>query len=284
MVSENTRATDDDRNDTCQVLDSALSDGQLSTEEHRERVSTATRALTLGELWSLTADLQIHRPEVGRPVPKPKPPTSRRDIGIAAALALLFAGSGIAWGLHRNTTASPTAASKTTSTSGVAMSISVPSTPGTTKPLPPPELLTLSGLTGVLAQMRTQFGDTLGYQLNIYQDKAMVLRPDTANPRVVVEWIYRAGSWMNRGPSTAAFSGSGVGDLSKFDVQAVLGVSHAAPQTLELYDAPDTFLAIESRKDGSLYLDIHVSDNTRRSGSIVVTADGAITEIDRPRR
>jgi hypothetical protein len=67
-------------------------------------------------------------------------------------------------------------------------------------------------------------------------------------------------------------------------VQAVLGVSHAAPQTLELYDAPDTFLAIESRKDGSLYLDIHVSDNTRRSGSIVVTADGAITEIDRPRR
>lgn len=76
----------------------------------------------------------------------------------------------------------------------------------------------------------------------------------------------------------------GVGDLSKFDVQAVMGVLHDAPQTLQLYDAPQTFLAVESRKDGTLYINVHVSDNTRRSGSIVVSADGAVTEIDRPRR
>mgnify|MGYP003291021026 CR=1 FL=1 len=36
-----TRAKDTDRNDTCQILDSALGEGQLSMEEHRERVAPA---------------------------------------------------------------------------------------------------------------------------------------------------------------------------------------------------------------------------------------------------
>jgi hypothetical protein len=67
-------------------------------------------------------------------------------------------------------------------------------------------------------------------------------------------------------------------------VQAVLGVLHGAPETLRLYDAPDTFLAIESVKDGSLYLNIHVSDGTSRSGSIVVAADGSVREISPPAR
>src|SRR6202030_3912572 len=53
-----TRAKDRDRNDSCQVLDDALSDGERSMEEHRERVSAATTATTLGELQSLVSDLQ----------------------------------------------------------------------------------------------------------------------------------------------------------------------------------------------------------------------------------
>jgi hypothetical protein len=56
-----TRATDSDRNDICQELDTALSEGQLSEEEHRERVSAATNAKTLGELRSLVSDLQTRQ-------------------------------------------------------------------------------------------------------------------------------------------------------------------------------------------------------------------------------
>ena len=36
----------------------ALADGQLSMEEHRHRVASATTAATLGDLQSLVADLQ----------------------------------------------------------------------------------------------------------------------------------------------------------------------------------------------------------------------------------
>jgi hypothetical protein len=53
-----TRAKDSDRTATCQILDSALAEGQLSMEEHRQRVSAATNAATLDELESMIADLQ----------------------------------------------------------------------------------------------------------------------------------------------------------------------------------------------------------------------------------
>ena len=283
VVSEYTRASDSDRDDTCQTLDAALSDGQLSTEEHRERVSAATKAVTLGQLQSLVSALQISKTPAA--LPKTVSPAGRRGIWIAGAVGLvLVVSGGLIWGLHRD---GPASSRPSASTAGP-----TPSTPSaggpaviptnTASPQPPAQLLTLSGVTGVLAQMRTQFGDSLGYQLNIYQDKAVLQRPDTANPHKVIEWIYRNGSWTNRGASTAVFSDSAVGDVSKFDVQAVIGVLHDAPQTLQLYGAVTTFLSIESLKDSSLYLNINVSDNARRSGSIVVAADGSVTEIERP--
>ncbi|OBB86754.1 DUF1707 domain-containing protein [Mycobacterium sp. 852002-30065_SCH5024008] len=272
-MRDDTRASDDDRNDICQVLDAALGDGQLSTEEHRERVAAATRATTLRELRSLVTDLQI------RPASE-QPPASRSRIGrrgawVAVACALVLLGAGLAWGLQGDTTSAPPASTTPTAapTSSAALTTSTP----------PPQLLTLSGVSGVLAQMRTQFGDTLGYQLNIYQDQAVVERPDTANAQKLVTWLYRDGNWASVGPKMALASRLAVGDLSKFDVQAVVGVVQQAPQTLHIYDANRIFLTIESRKDGGLHLQINASDGAL-SGTIVLAADGTVTEIAPPAR
>lgn len=46
------------RQSTCTILDNALNDSELSAEEHRERVSAATKAVTLGGLQNLVGDLQ----------------------------------------------------------------------------------------------------------------------------------------------------------------------------------------------------------------------------------
>ena len=51
-----TRAKDSDRTDICQILDTALAEGQLSMTEHAQRVTTATNAATIGELRALIAD------------------------------------------------------------------------------------------------------------------------------------------------------------------------------------------------------------------------------------
>ncbi|EUA54119.1 hypothetical protein I550_5760 [Mycobacterium intracellulare 1956] len=65
-LTATTRARDSDRQDTCTILDNALSDGEVSAEEHRERVSAATKAVTLGDLQALVRDLQSN---TGRELP-----------------------------------------------------------------------------------------------------------------------------------------------------------------------------------------------------------------------
>lgn len=96
-----TRAKDSDRTDTCQVLDRALAEGQLSMEEHRQRVSAATNATTLGELQSLVTDLQAANP-VHSPVTRPWRLPGGRAITAAVAGVLLVLVVAIGWGLSGN--------------------------------------------------------------------------------------------------------------------------------------------------------------------------------------
>ena len=75
-----TRAKDSDRTDTCQILDTALAEGQLSMSEHADRVKAATNAATLGELRALVADLQTANAPVQLPdlrSPRRSPPRAR---------------------------------------------------------------------------------------------------------------------------------------------------------------------------------------------------------------
>ncbi|WP_051465261.1 hypothetical protein [Mycobacterium genavense] len=200
-------------------------------------------------------------------------------VAIAAAAALVLLGAGVAWTFQRGETSPATI--NPSSTPPPSTSNSVGSS-GTATP-PPQQLLTFGGVTGLLAQMRTQFGDTLGYQLNVYQDQAVVMRPDTANAHKIVTWVYRDGNWVTLGPKPSLLPGSAVGDLSKFDVQAVLGVVQQAPQTLHIYDANRMYLTIESRKDGTLSLRAHAFDDAL-SGSVTVGADGAVLQVLPPAR
>lgn len=101
-----TRAKDTDRNDTCQILDSALSDGQLSMDEHRTRVALATGTETLGDLQSLVSDLQF--PNAPLNLKKPsllKPGVAAGGWGMRAAVGgvLVLLGAAIGWGLYGNT-------------------------------------------------------------------------------------------------------------------------------------------------------------------------------------
>ena len=57
-TSTRTRARDLDRSDTCAVLDTALSDGQITVDEHANRTAAAMTATTLGQLDLLVRDLQ----------------------------------------------------------------------------------------------------------------------------------------------------------------------------------------------------------------------------------
>jgi hypothetical protein len=273
-----TRAKDCDRADTCQVLDSALSEGQLSMAEHGERVKAATNAATLGELQDLVSDLQNSNAPVQLPnLSKPARVGGGLGLRIAVAGVLVVLGIAIGWGLYGNTS-SPLSF---TSDPG-AKSDGIPAKVLT----PPKQLQSLGGLNGLLEQMRQRFGDTMGYSLTIYPEYAVLSRADPTDDRRKLSYTYRGGF---DDPSTSAKDNERdvLVDLAAFDVKTAVGILRGAPETVGLQQkdvkASSTYLSIDPSRDpvapGTLELRASVSSDFG-SGSITFAGDGTIKRID----
>ena len=274
-----TRAKDSDRNDICQILDTALSEGQLSMAEHEQRVKSATSAATLGELRSLVGDLQTANAPVQLPsLQGPRTAGARAGWGIRAAVAgvLVLLGIGIGWGLYGNTssplsfTADPGA-----KPDGVAPVVLTP----------PRQLQSLGGLTGLLEQMRKKFGDTMGYRLVIYPEYAVLDRADSKDSRRTLDYTYRGG-FGDPSASTRSSDATQV-DLAKFDTKAIVGVLRGAPETLNIKpeEVKTTYLIVEPSRDittpGEVTISIYVSSEFG-GGYIQVGPDGSVKNISYP--
>ena len=275
-----TRAKDSDRNDTCQVLDSALAEGQLSMEEHRQRVASATTAATLGELQSLVSDLQNANAPVRLPTLKSRlrlPVGAGWGLRIATAGVLVLFGVGIGWGLYGNT-ASPLSFE----TDPGAKSDGIPAKVLT----PPRQLQSLGGLNGLFEQMRQKFGDTTGFAMNIRPDRATLYRPDSDDPRRKLMYDYRGG-WGDPYSTSTVDSDDRVVDLSKFNLEQTIAILRGAPESLGIKrkDISDTWIDIEPSKDpatpDAVNVRIYVSSEFG-SGFIDLAPDGAIKQVNKP--
>lgn len=272
----NTRAKDDDRTKTCQVLDSALGDGQLSMEEHRQRVAAATTAATLGDLQALVDDLQTGNAPVQMPnLSKPSRLTSGgntggRAWGFTAAITavLIVLGIAIGWGLYGN------------SSSPLDFTTDPGAKPDGVVPIvntPPTELQSLGGLSGLFEQMRKKFGDTTGYSLTIRPSRADLARPDPRDDRRVLAYDYRGG-WGDP-TSTTRSDGQRSVDLAKFDFAKIVGMARAAPVILKLgsQNIDETRIDLDPSDDplnpDSLDISIYVTGEFN-SGYIEVGPDG----------
>jgi hypothetical protein len=273
-----TRAKDADRQDACRILDSALNDGEISMEEHRERVGKATNAVTLGDLQDLVSDLQSSESAPAQ-MPALKSRVRRNGLGItvAAFAVSVLLGIGIGWGLYGNTnspldfTTDPGA-----KPDGVAAVVLTP----------PKQLQSLGGLTGLLEQTRKRFGDTMGYRLVIYPEYASIDRADPKNDRRVLDYTYRGG-WGDPSSSAKSSVDSALVDLSKFDVKAAVGILRGAPETVGIKqpDVKSTYLIVEPATDpttpGALSLTVYVSSDYG-SGYIEFGGDGTIKQVNYP--
>lgn len=95
-------------------------------------------------------------------------------------------------------------------------------------------------------------------------------------------WIYSDTNWANLQDDVTRPPAMAVGDLSKFDVQAVLGAVRDAPQTLGIANVTDEWLHIESAEDGSLALRVHVSQGGAGGGYVALETDGSVIRIYAP--
>lgn len=247
-------------------------------EEHRERVSMATNAVTLDDLQLLVDDLQsAQSAPIQKPVQAPIIRARRNGLGLAAAAfgVTVLLGIGIGWGLYGNTTSPLDFTSDPGAKSdGIAPVVLTP----------PKQLQSLGGLTGLLEQTRKRFGDTMGYRLLVYPEYASMDRKDPTDDRRVLDYTYRGG-WGD--PSSSARNSStdtDLVDLGKFDVKTVVGVMRGAPETVGIkqQDVKSIYLIVEPAKDptapGSLSLTIYVSSDYG-SGYIELAGDGTVKQV-----
>jgi hypothetical protein len=278
-----TRAKDSDRNDTCQILDTALAEGQLSMSEHGERVKAATTATTLGDLQALVSDLQLANAPVQ--LPDLRPPARARVAGaggggwgirLAVTAVLVVLGILIGWGLYGNTpsplnfTSDPGAKDD-----GIAAVVVTP----------PRQLHSLNGINGLLEQMRQTFGDTMAYDLTVYPDYASVERPDPADNRRYLSYSYRGG-WGDPTSGSALSEDDRLVDVGKFDVTKAVEYLRGAPETVGIKpsDVTNTYLIVRPARGitapDELTLSIYVSSDYG-SGYLEIAADGRIKNINR---
>jgi Domain of unknown function (DUF1707) len=282
-----TRAKDSDRGDTCRILDAALDDGQLSMEEHRERVTAATKAVTLADLHTLLADLQTTSSPVQlTPLPS-RPRFGSWGLAAGALVVAVLLGAGISWGVFGNTSSPPSfksdpeAKSAGTAPAPGAKSDGIPPAVVT----PPKQLQSLPGLTGLLDQARKKFGDTIGLRLVVFPDYAVLDRQDPSQPRRQLSYTYRGG-WGD--PTSSSNSGrSAPVDLGRFDVAAAVGILRGAPQTLGIKqsDVTNTYLIVEPSADtttpGAVSLSAYASTDYG-GGYIQFAGDGTVKRVSPP--
>jgi Domain of unknown function (DUF1707) len=265
-----TRAKDSDRNDTCQILDSALSEGQLSMAEHGERVKAATTATTLGQLQGLVADLQtknapVQLPDLRKPARAGGGNAAGWGMRIATAAVLVLLGMGIGWGLYGNTS-SP---------------LSFQTDPGAKSDgiqgevlTPPKQLQSLNGFNGLFEQMRKKFDSTMGYELDIHADHASLDRPDPSDNRRKQDYDYRGGWGDPWGSPSTVSEDDRLVDLAKFNYEKTLAVMRSAPETLSMKraDVTDTWLRLQAANDPATPDTLNVE--------IVVNSDFGVGRIE----
>ncbi|NOQ60829.1 hypothetical protein A5664_07530 [Mycolicibacterium fortuitum] len=282
----NTRAKDSDRNDTCKVLDDALGEGQLSMEEHRQRVSAATNATTLGELARLVEDLQNSNASVQMPkLAKPRLPQIRKPAGgwglrLATAGVLVVLGIGIGWGLYGNTP------------SPLSFNPDPGAVPDGIEPVvltPPTQLQSLNGVKGLFEQMRQKFGNTSGFELHIDPDSAMLYRADPQDSRKKVYYRYTGGWGDPSSDPRNVEDDDRLVDLAVFDYERVLGIMRGAPDTLNTKraDVKSTWLRITPSEDPSTPEAINIAvivNSDFGGGSIDLYPDGTVKGMYRNNR
>ncbi|WP_078289812.1 DUF1707 domain-containing protein [Mycobacterium sp. D16R24] len=255
-----TRAKDSDRDVTCKTLDAAFGEGQISSEEHRQRIAVATRAQTLGELNGVVSDLQIAA--LPAHIPAPQPQRRRWPAIVVTAVVAAAVGAGVGSYATRPVPPDPGAAAD-----GVAPVV-----------IAPTKLFSVPGLSGLLDQMRAKFGDTVGIELTVRSNNASLVRIEPADPNLPITYPYQGG-FRDGGAMPGTWRDVRIGDLSRFDPAKIVGVLRGAPESLNVPAAGDggTVMVIKPRDEG-VDITITVSEKDR-TGRMVVAGNGEPKEV-----
>ncbi|MBF6219141.1 DUF1707 domain-containing protein [Nocardia abscessus] len=256
------RARDTDRADVCGLLDTALSEGQLTAAEHAARTAMAMRAKSFGELDALIGDLQIPDELVNAPVVRVDRRRPRRWLApVSTVVAAVVVGAMVG----------------AISRCGIDL-------PGSSENVP--DMTTGAGLAYFLAEYRAEFGDLLADEVTLYPTYALADRQTPGNSARTSDYHYdgdfRTSTTSERKSDTRAF------DLATVDVPVIARLLAGAPQTVRLPNGTITHVIVRFESYGPVdrgpVLHVHVKDKGGSSGYSVITFAGEPLAVYPPSR
>jgi serine/threonine protein kinase len=199
---------------------------------------------------------------------------------IIGAVLLFGSGNKSSTATH-GSSVSPSSGS-ITATSGTSASASSTSTTTSTSAAPsgPAQLETADGLSGLLTTIRDKFGDTMGYQLVVYPDYAVLWRASPTNKHVKQSYMYR-GSWNNWAPDESISSFDVLVDLGQFNAAAVIAQVKNPPPDLNITDNSKNYLVVGTDPEGG-GLEISMHSNAPGTGFMQINPDGSIKQLFPP--
>ncbi|WP_280239284.1 DUF1707 SHOCT-like domain-containing protein [Nocardia abscessus] len=256
------RARDTDRADVCGLLDTALSEGQLTADEHAARTVEAMRAKSFGELDALIGDLQIPDELVNAPVVRVDRRRPRRWLApVSTVVAALVVGAMVG----------------AISRCGVGL-------PGASENVP--DMTTGAGLAYFLAEYRAEFGDLIADDVTLYPGYVIVERPEPGSESQTADYRYNGDFRTSRTSERKA--GTRTFDLAALDVPALARLLAGAPQTVRCPDGVISHVSVEFDSPGAVdpgpVVDIHVKCKGGTSGYAKVTPAGEPLAVFPPSR
>ena len=151
---------------------------------------------------------------------------------------------------------------------------------------PPPNLHTVEGMTRVIDEIRKRFGDTMGYELAIMPDKAMLARPDPTNDQSKLIYPFERG-WGDPSDSPRSDTDD-LTDLGAFDVAAAAAACRPRPKHCgsQPGDVAKTFIDVdhiaEPPEPGALELLVKVTTTSGADGWIYLDGASNIKRVEYP--
>jgi serine/threonine-protein kinase len=202
---------------------------------------------------------------------------------VVAAVVVVIVWPDESSGTRSTATAAPrTQQAPSFPTAFPSLPFTIPAMPPTTASAPagPSALQTADGLNGLLDSIRSRFGDTMGFQLNVYTDYAIIERVAPDNSHVEQDFTYRNGQWQNWGSDTTTSSLDYLADLGAFDAPAVAATLAGSRPTLGASDNSEMYILVMGSEGGGIELAIHSMDPG--TGFMQVNADGSVKKVFPP--
>ncbi len=274
------RAKDADRDRFVELIEAAYVDGQLSDADRELRVGRALSSETVGELESLTRDLQLPQgyvppaPPTRTPARAPSRTGTARGVLVGLVLFVVLVGAGVtgvvALAMFAVSGEPDVVTSQGVESAPVPIEESTAATPGASFRMTVPQV------RAFVKAYEEEFGTLEAFEVGFFPERVGVQVPVRGSRPRMERWTW-TGEWRQDTEAAAVIGPNQRVDVGAIDVRRMFANIAAARRTLDVEKGRFTHALLIRWGEEPAELNIYVGNEFNESGYLSSTPAGAIT-------